>query len=146
MNPERLRRAPNVAIIGSSSPVGKELREIIETSSFPVGRLSLLETEEFAGLLQEFAGEIRITQIISPEVLADTDIAFFTCSPEIIKSYAASGAAFPELTIDLTQTGQKGTLFLKGVSESSLLRGAGYYINPHPAVIALGRVLAKIES
>jgi aspartate-semialdehyde dehydrogenase len=146
VNPERLRQAPNVSIVGSSSPVGKELREIIETSAFPTGHLSLLETEEYAGLLQEFAGEIQITQIISPEVFADTDIAFFACSPEIIEAYAASGSAFPELTIDLTQTGRKGTLFLKGVSESSILQGLGYYINPHPAAIALGRVLARLQS
>ena len=96
--------------------------------------------------MQEFAGEIRITQIISPEAFADTDIAFFACSPEIIEAYAASGSAFPDLTIDLTQTGRKGTLFLKGVSDASRLQGAGYYVNPHPAAIALGRVLARIQS
>ena len=146
VNPERLRLAPNVAIVGSSSPLGKELREIIESSSFPVGRLSLLETEEYAGLLQEFAGEIRITQIIAPEVFADTDIAFFACSPEIIEAYAASGSPFPDLTIDLTQTGRRGVLFLKGVSPSSRLQGAGYYVNPHPATIALGRVLSRIQA
>jgi aspartate-semialdehyde dehydrogenase len=146
VNPERLRHTPNVAIVGSSSPLGKELREIIENSAFPVGRLSLLETEEYAGLLQEFAGEIQITHILSPEVFADTDIAFFACSPEIIEAYAASGSAFPELTIDLTQTGRKGTLFLKGVTESSVLQGVAYYVNPHPAAIAIGRVLARMQS
>jgi aspartate-semialdehyde dehydrogenase len=146
VNPERLRQAPNVAIVGSSSPLGKELREIIETSAFPVGTLSLVETEEYAGLLQEFAGEIQITQIISPQAFADTDIAFFACSPEIIEAYAASGSAFPELTIDLTQTGRQGTLFLKGVSDATLLQGLGYYVNPHPATIALGRVLARMQS
>jgi aspartate-semialdehyde dehydrogenase len=146
VNPERFRQAPNVAIVGSSSPIGKELRDIIESSGFPIGKLSLLETEEYAGLLQEFAGEIRIAQIISPEALADTDIAFFACSPEIIEAYAASGSAFPDLTIDLTQTGRKGILFLKGVSAPSRLQGAGYYVNPHPAAIAIGRVLARIQS
>jgi aspartate-semialdehyde dehydrogenase len=146
VNPERLKQAPNVAIVGSSSPLGKELREIIESSAFPVGKLTLLETEEYAGLLQEFAGEIRITQIISPQAFVDTDIAFFACSPEIIEAYAASGSSFPELTIDLTQTGRNGILFLKGVSPSSRLQGAGYYVNPHPAAIALGRVLARIQS
>src|SRR5262245_433285 len=146
VNPERLRQAPNIAIVGSSSPLGKELRETLDSAGFPVGRLSLLETEEYAGLLQEFAGEIRITQIVSPEAFTDTDIAFFVCSPEIIQEYAASGSPFPELTIDLTQTGRKGTLFLKGVSDPSRLQGAVYYINPHPATIALGRVLARLRS
>ena len=146
MNLERLRQSPNVAIVGSSSPLGQELREIIETSAFPVGHLTLLETEEYAGLLQEFAGEIQITQIISPQVFADVDIAFFACSPDIIRAYAASGASFPEVTIDLTQTDRPGVLFLKGVSESSRLQGPGYYVNPHPAAIALGRVLARVQS
>ena len=121
MNPERLKKAPNISIVGSTSPLGKELRELIEGAEFPVGKLSLLETEEYAGLLQEFAGEIRITQIISPESFADTDIAFFACSPEIMKAFAASGAAIPEVTIDLTQTGREGTLFLNGLTSLSLI-------------------------
>jgi len=146
VNPERLRKAPNISIVGSSSPLGKELRELIEGPEFPVGRLTLLETEEYAGLLQEFAGEIGITQIMSPESFEDTDIAFFACSPEIIKAYAATGAAFPELTIDLTQTGRAGTLFLGGVSDASQLKPQGYYVNPHPATIALGRVLGRVRN
>jgi aspartate-semialdehyde dehydrogenase len=146
VNPDRLKKAPNISIVGSSSPLGKELRELIEGPDFPIGKLSLLETEEYAGLLQEFAGEIRITQIISPESFADTDIAFFTCSPEIIKAYAATGAAFPDLTIDLTQTAGEGSVFLGGVSDASRLKTAGYYINPHPATIAVGRVLARVQN
>lgn len=146
MNPDRLKKAPNISIVGSTSPLGKELRELIEGPDFPVGKLSLLETEEYAGLLQEFAGEIRITQIISPASFEDTDIAFFACSPEIIQAYAATGAAFPDLTIDLTQTGREGSLFLGGVSDASQLKTVGYYVNPHPAAIALGRVLARIQN
>lgn len=118
---------------------------MLEGSVFPTGKLALLETEEYAGLLQEFAGEIQITQIVSPDALADTDIAFFTCSPEIMRAYASSGAVFPERTIDLTQTDHPGVLFLSGVSDPALLRGAGYCLNPHPAVISLGRILARIH-
>src|SRR5689334_25113966 len=94
MNEDRLRRSPNVGIIGSSSLLGKELKEMIEEGGFPRGKLILLETEEYAGLLQEFAGDIQITQIISPETLEDVDIAFFACGPEIMRYFVASGAAF----------------------------------------------------
>ena len=126
MNQDRLRKSPNIALIGSTSLLGKELRQMLEDRGLPVGRLALLETEEYAGLLQEFAGDIQITQVISPKALADIDIAFFTCSPEIMQSYVASGAQFPELTIDLTQTGQTGILFLHGVSGASVARA--YYV------------------
>src|ERR1700752_1708856 len=118
MNADRLRRAPNVGIIGSSSLLGKELKEMIEEGGFPLGKLTLLETEEYAGLLQEFAGDIQITQIISPDAFDDIDIAFFACSPEIMQSYIASGARFPDLTIDLTQAGHAGTRYLNGISDS----------------------------
>ena len=146
MNQDRLRKSPNIALIGSTSLLGKELRQMLEDRGLPVGRLALLETEEYAGLLQEFAGDIQITQVISPKALADIDIAFFTCSPEIMQSYVASGAQFPELTIDLTQTGQTGILFLHGVSGASVLRRKGYYVNPHPAAIVLGRVLSDLHN
>src|SRR3989475_10148391 len=146
MNQDRLRKSPNIAIVGSTSLLGKELRQMLDDRGLPVGRLALLETEEYAGLLQEFAGAIQITQVIAPQALQDIDIAFFTCSPEIMQSYLASGAPFPELTIDLTQTGQTGILFLHGISGAGVLRRKGYYVNPHPAAIVLGRVLADLHN
>src|SRR5438093_5353150 len=120
MNRERLRKSPNLAIVGSTSLLGKELREMLEDGGFPMGRLALLETEEYAGLLQEFAGEIQITQVISPGSFKDIDIAFFTCGPEIMQAYVASGATFPDLTIDLTQAGLDGTVYLHGISDPGL--------------------------
>src|SRR5690349_12331009 len=127
MDPHRLRKSPNIAIVGSTSLLGRELREMIESRSFPMGHLALLETEEYAGLLQEFAGEIQITQVISPDAFNDIDIAFFTCGPEIMHAYIASGAKFPDLTIDLTQAGLEGTVYLHGFFDSRLLRPQGFF-------------------
>jgi aspartate-semialdehyde dehydrogenase len=146
MNPERLRKSPNIAIVGSTSLLGKELREMLETRALPHGKLALLETEEYAGLLQEFAGEIQITQVISPDAFNDTDIAFFTCSPEIMRAYVQSGARFPELTIDLTQAGHEGTLYLHGITDSRLLRAEGYFVNPHPCSIVISRLLSELHN
>src|SRR5213594_3481511 len=97
MNQDRLRKSPNIALVGSTSLLGKELRQMLDDRGLPVGRLAVFETEEYAGLLQEFAGDIQITQVISPEALEDIDIAFFTCSPAIMQAYTASGAPFPLL-------------------------------------------------
>jgi aspartate-semialdehyde dehydrogenase len=146
MDAQRLRKSPNVAIVGSTSLLGKELQDVLDARSLPVGRLALLETEEYAGLLQEFAGEIQITQVIAPSAFNDIDIAFFACSPEIMRSYMASGAKFPELTIDLTQAGQSGTIYLDGISDTRLLKSHGYFVNPHPAAIAIGRILSSLHN
>jgi aspartate-semialdehyde dehydrogenase len=146
MDPHRLRKAPNIAIVGSTSLLGKELREMLENRGLPMGRLALLETEEYAGLLQEFAGEIQITQVISPNAFDDIDIAFFTCGPEIMQSYVASGAKIPDLTIDLTQAGLDGTVYLHGISDPRVLRTERYFVNPHPAAIVIGRILAHVHN
>src|SRR5438876_4296659 len=155
MSQDRLRKPPNVAIVGSTSLLGKELRQMLEDRSWPAGRIALLETEEYAGLLQEFAGDLRITQVITPETLADVDIAFFTCSPEIMQSYVASGAKFPDLTIDLTQAGREGMVVLWGrggadrtphdISAARALKGQLYFVNPHPAAIVIGRLLSALH-
>jgi aspartate-semialdehyde dehydrogenase len=146
MNQERLHKFPNIAIVGSTSLLGKELQDMLEARNFPTGRLALLETEEYAGLLQEFAGEIQITQVISPEAFNDIDIAFFTCSPEIMRAYVASGARFPDLTIDLTQAGLEGTVYLDGSSNPRLLKSRGYFVNPHPAAIVIARTLSRLHA
>lgn len=146
MNAQRLRKAPNVAIVGSTSLLGKELQDMLEFRGLPVGKLTLLETEEYAGLLQEFAGDIQITQVIAPNAFEDVDLAFFACSPEIMQSYIASGANFPDLTIDLTQAGRAGTLYLQGISDPRLLRPPGYFVNPHPAAIVLGHILSGLHN
>ena len=145
MNLDRLRRAPNVAIVGSSSPVGKELKDLIQETGLPVGNVKLLDTEEYAGLLQEFAGQVKVTQIIAPSAFDNVDIAFFACSPAIMNAYAASGSAFPEISIDLTQTGREGTIFLNGVSSLSVIKDAVYFINPRSSVIVLARVLLALH-
>ncbi|HLH31744.1 MAG TPA: Asd/ArgC dimerization domain-containing protein [Terriglobia bacterium] len=146
MNAQRLRKSPNVAIVGSTSLLGKELQDVLETRGLPVGRLTLLETEEYAGLLQEFAGDIQITQVISPKAFNDIDIAFFACSPQIMNSYITSGAKFPDLTIDLTQAGLSGSVYLHGISDPLVLRPSGYFVNPHPAAIVIGRILSTLHN
>src|SRR5881296_272489 len=146
MNQDRLRKSPNIVIVGSTSLLGKELRQMLDDRGLPVGRLALLETEEYAGLLQEFAGEIQITQVISPEAFNDIDIAFFTCSPEIMRAYVASGARFPDLTIDLTQAGLDGTVYLEGISNPRVLKSHGYFVNPHPATIVIARTLSRLHN
>ncbi len=141
-----LRKTPNIAIVGSTSLAGKELKQMIEESGFPVAKVALFETEEYVGLLQEFAGEIQITNVIAQGAFDNTDIAFFACSPEIMNSYVASGGKFPDVTIDMTQTRREGTIFVNGISDPRRLPAKGYFLNPHPASIVISRLLARIHN
>jgi aspartate-semialdehyde dehydrogenase len=63
-----------------------------------------------------------------------------------MQAYMASGAKFPDLTIDLTQAGHPGTLYLNGLSDARVLQPRGYFVNPHPAAIVIGRILSRLHN
>jgi aspartate-semialdehyde dehydrogenase len=100
-----------VAIVGSTSPAGKQLRELLEADTV-AWKLHLLDTDEYAGLLQEFGGEIGIVQVISPERLRDADAAVFTCAPAFLDEYVTSGAYLPPVTVDATGGDRAGPAFI----------------------------------
>ena len=95
VNPERLRQAPNIAIVGSSSPLGKELRELIESSDFRSGNSRCSKPKSMQDCFRSSPAKSESRRSSRRKRFADTDIAFFACSPEIIEAYAASGSAFP---------------------------------------------------
>ncbi len=133
---------PRVTIVGSTSPLGKEVREVLERNNSLRPHLTLLDTDDYAGLLQEFAGEIELTQAISPERLADSDVALLSCEPAIIEQYDQSGATLPDATIDLTDGGREGRLFVASRSKSDTYAPAPY-VAPRVATLVLSEVLTR---
>ncbi len=131
-----------VTIVGSTSPLGKEVRDLLERSDSFRPHLTLLDTDDYAGLLQEFAGKIEVTQAISPERLADSDVALLSCEPAIIEQYDQSGAALPDATVDLTDGGRGGRLFVAPRSRTDTYAPAPY-VAPRVATLVLGEVLSR---
>jgi aspartate-semialdehyde dehydrogenase len=68
MDPHRLRKAPNIAIVGSTSLLGKELQEMLDDRALPMGRLTLLETEDYAGSLERF--KLRRSFLLMPSMIS----------------------------------------------------------------------------
>ncbi len=136
--------APRIAIVGSTSPLGKELRRVLEEWPAP-WRLAMLETDAYAGLLQEFGGEIEIVQVISPERLEDADVAVFACSPELLDRYIELGAYLPPVTLDLTGGPRDGPVFVDGVSRPRPSRTPETIIAPRGDTVVIARVLDRLH-
>ena len=91
-----------VAIAGATSLRGKDLRQWIDESGFPVGEVRLLDEELAAGTLAEVAGEPVIVQPVDEASFEGTRFVFFTGSPAFAATHAPSAARAGATVIDMT--------------------------------------------
>ena len=139
------RTAPRIAIIGSTSPIGKALRELLEEDGGD-WNLTILDTDEYAGLLQEFRNEIEIVRVISPERLEQVDAAVFTCAPDFLNEYLDSQAYLPGFTIDVTGGERNGRVFVDGISDVPPAGARDPVIAPRADTIVLSRILGRLHA
>ena len=76
-----------MALVGASSLKGKEIKTALEEQDFPIHRLVLLDADETAGQLTEFAEEPAIIQSIHPDQFANIAVVFFACSANFTEQY-----------------------------------------------------------
>ena len=107
---------PRIAIVGSTSPLGQDVCELLESVA-PDITPDLIETDEYTQLLDEFDGQIKVTSMLPPDRIAAADVAFLTCGADLITRYIAGGGALGKLTIDLGGASEAPNLFLQGIGE-----------------------------
>jgi aspartate-semialdehyde dehydrogenase len=91
-----------IAIAGATSLRGKDLRQWIDESGFPVGEVRLLDEELAAGTLAEVAGEPVIVQPVDEASFERTRFVFFTGSPAFAAAHARSAQRAGATVIDMT--------------------------------------------
>ena len=91
-----------IAIAGATSLRGKDLRQWIDESGFPVGDVRLLDEELAAGTLAEVAGEPVIVQPVDESSFEGTRFVFFTGSPAFAATHAPSAERAGATVIDMT--------------------------------------------
>ncbi len=69
-----------VAIVGASSLLGKELKQVLEDRRFPATDIELLDTSVMAGTLTEAAGEPAFIRSIDEDSFENVRFAFFAAS------------------------------------------------------------------
>jgi aspartate-semialdehyde dehydrogenase len=69
---------PNIAILGATGAVGREMISILEQRRFPVGELRLLASARSAGTTMEFGGRPHSVNEVGPRSFDGIDIALFS--------------------------------------------------------------------
>jgi aspartate-semialdehyde dehydrogenase len=80
--PDSSVSALRVAIVGASSLLGKELKQVLEDRNFPATDIILLDESLAVGTLTEAGGEATFIRSIEPESFERSRFAFFAGSKE----------------------------------------------------------------
>jgi len=80
----------NVAIIGATGFVGREMLSILEERKFPIDQLRLFSSEQSAGATLEFGGKSYTVEVLTEEKIDEfdsIDIALMSTGDKISKLY-----------------------------------------------------------
>ena len=91
-----------VAIAGAASLRGKDLKEWMDESGFPVGEIRLLDEELAAGTLTEIGGTPAIVQLVDESSFDRMRFVFFTGSPAFTVRHAPAAERAGATIIDMS--------------------------------------------
>ena len=90
----------NVAIVGATGTVGRQMLEILEERNFPVKTVRLLASEQSVGEFLEFNDESVPVQLLADDSFNDIDIAFFCATDAVSEQFCPVAAASRAVCID----------------------------------------------
>jgi aspartate-semialdehyde dehydrogenase len=90
----------HVALVGAPGLLGEEVLTLLEERAFPVSQLTLLASADTAGERLAFRGRSQTVQLLTHDLLAGVDIAFFTADADVSKTYAPQAVSAGAIVID----------------------------------------------
>ena len=92
----------NVAVVGATGAVGREMTKILRERSFPVKSLRLLASSRSAGTAVEFGAKQLTVEELGPDSFAGVDVALFSAGGSVSEKYAPIAASAGAIVIDNT--------------------------------------------
>lgn len=78
----------NIAIVGATGNVGREVLEILEEREFPIEKLFLLASEDSFGKKIDFCGKVYTVDVLDNVDFSEIDIAIFSAGSKVSAKYA----------------------------------------------------------
>ncbi len=139
----------NVALLGASGAVGKELLQLLDERSFPINNLRLLASERSAGSTQQWQGkELKLREVCAEE-FQDIDLVFASAGGSVTKVWREEINAKGALIIDNSNAFRMDgdvPLVVPEVNPTAVFSHKGLIANPNCTTILLSIVLAPLVS
>ena len=129
-----------VAVVGATGAVGREMLEILAERNFPVGRLRAMASPRSAGKRLPFnGGEVEVEDLTTAD-LAGVDFALFSAGSSVSKEYAARFVEAGAVVIDNTSAfrmDEDVPLVVPEVNPEALSEHQGVIANPNCSTIQM---------
>lgn len=137
----------NVAVVGATGAVGREMVKILEERNFPVNKLKLLATERTAGTEISFKDKKVIVEVVKPGVFKDIDIALFSAGSGPSHKIAPLAVKEGAVVIDNSNGFRMDNdvpLVVPEVNPEDIANHKGIIANPNCSTIQMVAVLKPI--
>ncbi|MGO9588667.1 MAG: Asd/ArgC dimerization domain-containing protein [Candidatus Acidiferrales bacterium] len=135
-----------VAIVGASSLLGKELKQVLEDRNFPASDVILLDESVMAGTLTEAAGEPTFIRALEEDSFEGARFVFFAGTPADAernwRTAQAAGATVIDLTGALSAASSRSVAITSIPSLASVLPASEP--NPSPTPVAYASPTAPV--
>ena len=142
----------NVAVVGATGLVGRELLNALAARKFPVRELTLFASWNTAGELIEYQGEPVRVQAVEADYYQGSHLIFFCTHPLVSRDLAESAVKNGAVVIDAGRAfrlRQEVPLVVPEVNAEALAevkkKRAGLVATPAPVATALALALAPVQ-
>ncbi|MGG3942461.1 aspartate-semialdehyde dehydrogenase [Peribacillus psychrosaccharolyticus] len=138
----------NIAVIGATGAVGKQMIKTLESRNLPIKKLLLLSSARSAGKKITFKNKEYVVQEAKPESFEGIDIALFSAGGSVSKELAPAAVERGAIVIDNTSAFRMAAdvpLVVPEVNEQDLLKHNGIIANPNCSTIQMVAALEPLR-
>ena len=131
----------NIAILGATGAVGKELLELLAERQFPIGNLKLLASPRSAGNKISFNGQEITVEAVNDDSFADADIVLASAGGTTSKKWAHKAVAAGAVVIDNSSAFRMDDsvpLVVPEINPEAAAKHQGIIANPNCTTILMG--------
>ncbi|HHV79482.1 MAG TPA: aspartate-semialdehyde dehydrogenase [Firmicutes bacterium] len=141
-------KAYNVAVVGATGAVGREMLKVLEQRRFPVSKLRVMASPKSKGKVLEFCGEKLIVEDLNEASFRGIEIALFSAGASRSLSFAPKAASEGAVVIDNSSAFRmdpKVPLVVPEVNPDDAFLHNGIIANPNCSTIQMVVALNPIH-
>jgi aspartate-semialdehyde dehydrogenase len=146
------QRSFNIALVGTDSLRGKEMKNVLENRSFPIQNIDFFDPDvedEFSKLTQ-FRGEPKVINSLEKSSLLGSDLVFLAAEKKVNQEYGKTVYRSKTKAVDLSESfsGDKQVpVVVAGVNDDEIQKKKPPIVgNPHPVTIILSHLFNSVKS